>query len=160
MMKLSEAIRVGAKMRAASERGWNDVGPDGQVRSCALMAAAEGAGLFTIAGTAFMRGPNYLEPGDDNGITRYGTQPGGISSRMPDEWLSITMSREVPPCPCSEFYVADEVTILIWHLHDMHGWSREAVAEWIETIENKIETRAAQSEARRLQIAKDLDIEP
>jgi predicted nucleic-acid-binding protein len=79
---------------------------------------------------------------------------------MPDEWAAVNLSRELPPCPCSKFYVLENVILLIWHLHDMHGWSREAVAEWVETIEKKIEARAVAREARRLEIAKDLEIDP
>lgn len=160
-MKLSDAIRVGAKMRPASERGWNDVGSDGQLRSCALVAAAEGAGLFTIAGTAVLPGPNWLKPLGENSHVRDETAKGpGIQSRMPDEWAAVTSSRELPPCPCRTFHVTDVVLVLIWHLHDVHGWSREAVAEWIGTIEDRIAEEAAEREARRLRIAKDLGVEP
>lgn len=160
-MKLSEAIRVGARMRPADERGWTDRGPDGSLRTCALSAAAEGAGIFTTIGESMIPGPNWLKPEAEDSVVRDESQKGGIKSRVPDEWAAVTSSRELPPCACGQrFYVLDVVMTLVWHLHDVHGWSREAVAEWIETIEKKIEKRAAEQEARRLAIAKDLEVEP
>lgn len=152
-MKLSTAIRVGSKMHAASEHGWNDIGPDGQIRTCALVAAAEGAGLYTIVGNVFMNGPNWIEPDLKNSTHRAGTPPVSdsrtVSVRMPDEWLLVTQALELPPCLCKKFGMKADVIMLIWHLHDMHQWSREAVAEWIATIEVKVEARIAQNEAAR-----------
>ncbi len=152
-MKLSTAIRVGSKMHAASEHGWNDVGPDGRARTCALVAAAEGAGLYTIFSNICMKGPNWLEPDGRNGAHRAGASndgdPGTLSTRLPDEWLLITQALELPPCPCKKYGMKADVMVLIWHLHDMHQWSREAVAEWIATVEKKVEARIAQNEAAR-----------
>ncbi len=156
-MKLSTAIRVGAKMRPASKRGWSDVGPDGAIRSCALVAAAEGAGLFTIIGNYVVRGPNWMEPFGDSTVARDERKP-SLSSRMPDEWLLVTSSVEIPPCPCGKLGVPGEVMLVIWHLHDIHGWSREAVAEWIETIETKVEGRIADREALRQKLLSDEEL--
>lgn len=158
-MKLSEAMRVGAKMRAASERGWNDDGPNGEIRTCALIAAAEGAGIFTFIDNCAVPGPNYMPPrGPDQYVRGEGIRM-NQKAAVPDEWNLILNSQEVPPCECKTLHVASPVILLVWHLHDVHGWSREAVAEWIEVIENKMEAKALASEARRLQIAKDMDIE-
>lgn len=160
MMKLSEAIRVGSKLRAASERGWSDLGPDGQLRTCALSAAAEGAGLFTMIGMTTIPGPNWLKPVEEDGVVRDESQTTGVRSRVPDEWVAVTSRKEVPPCHCGErFYILDTVMTLVWHLHDMHGWSREATAEWIETIEKRIEAIAAAREAHRLEIVKEMQVD-
>lgn len=156
-MKLSTAIRVGARMRAASERGWSDVGPDGGIRTCALVAAAEGAGLFTIVGNCTIRGPNWMEPFGDNAVARDEQKP-GLSSRMPDEWLLVTCAIEIPPCPCGKLGVPGEVIQVVWHLHDVHQWSREVVAEWIETVEKKVEERAARNEALRQKLVREEEI--
>lgn len=157
-MRLSTAIRVGAKMRAASERSWTDFGPDGQIRSCALVAAAEAAGLFTILGNCMIPGPNWLKPYGGNPMARDPGQETGLTSRMPDKWTLVTSAIEIPPCSCRTAGVADEVVILIWHLHDIHNWSREAVAEWIETIETEVEARLAKTEALRQQLLRDEDL--
>lgn len=159
-MRLSEAIRVGARMRAASERGWNDAGPDGQIRTCALVAAAEGAGLFTIVGNCVIPGPNWLEPLKGDAIARDEAEKPCLKSRMPDNWHLITSSIEAPPCPCGKFGVKDLVMVLIWHLHDVHAWSREAVAEWIETLERAFDERIAGTEALRLALVREETMGP
>ncbi len=159
-MKLSDAIRVGCKMHAPSEHGWNDFGPDGDVRTCALVAAAEGAGLFTVLGHTFLKGPNWIEPTQIDQNQRAGTPapgtPGLFSTRLPDEWLQVISAIELPPCPCKKFGLKADVMMLIWHLHDMHQWSREAVAEWIKTIEKKVDGRIAQNERTRQELIREM----
>lgn len=158
--KLSDAIRVGAKMRPPSERGWNDVGPDGNYRSCAIMAAAEAAGLFTIVGSVAMKGPNYRPPALNNQQPARDDRPVGLAARLSDEW-SLVLSRMAPaPCRCAKteaLWESSQVLLIVWHLHDIHKWSREAVAEWIGVIENEIEAEIARTEARRIALLKDLE---
>ena len=136
-MKLSIAMRRGSKLREASERGWNDIGPNGELRSCALMAAAEAAGLFMVEDGAFVMGP-YGVPSKDS--TNY--RSGGVAEvtvQAPPHWETLLERMELPPCLCAEHGGEAQVIILIWHLHDMHRWSREAVAEWIEMLEGNLE---------------------
>jgi hypothetical protein len=160
-MNLSTAIRVGAKMRAACESGWTDIGPDGQARTCALVAAAEGAGLFTINGSVIQRGPNWRPPveGFEDARGYEVPQQAGLSSGLPDEWRLVTNAEEVPPCPCGKYGITGSGMHLIWHLHDVHQWSREAVAEWIETVEKKIAASMAHDEARRLRLIQEQEQE-
>jgi len=160
MMKLSEAIRVGSKMHPASECGWNDVGPNGEIRTCALLAAAEGAGIFTFIGNVSMPGPNYRPPQGPDQFIRDETVGMGTKAAVPEEWNALLNTHEIPPCECKTLRMASPVLLLVWHLHDVHRWSREAVAEWIEMLENAMEAKAIAREAQRREIAQDLDIEP
>jgi hypothetical protein len=143
-MKLSDAIRGGAKRRPASESGWADVGPDGEVRTCALLAAAEEAGIFMVENGQMVMGPNG-RPSGAKVDPREGGEP-ALSAKMPEDWNPVTMALELPPCACSQHGFLAEVIVIIWHLHDIHRWSREAVAEWIGTIEEKIEARLAHNQ--------------
>ena len=146
MLKLSDAIRKGSKLRAASESGWNDVSPTGQVRSCAIMAAAEAAGLFECVGDNFVpcQGVKQVPPTSCRGIEKVNKKSRAVL--MPDEWFRVTRTLELPPCACPKFGVEGVVLEIIWHLHDLHGWSREAAAEWIEVLEVKAEAQAPEVE--------------
>lgn len=146
MIKLSDAIRKGSAMRPASESGWNDVGPNGEIRTCALVAAAEAAGIFMFENGGFVMGP-MGDPGnyqDDD--ARVGGKP-VLSAQLPKEWMLITDALEYPPCCCSHVGGRDTVMQIIWHLHDIHQWKREEVADWIELVEAKIQSRIKQNEA-------------
>lgn len=147
-MKLSEAIREGSKMHPQSDSGWNDRGPDGQVRTCTLMAAALAAGLYEWYDGQFIYGIHATE-GDYSEDKRTGERP-SKSVMAPAEWMVVTLALELPPCACARFGIKDEVMPIIWHLNDVHHWSREAVAEWIEIVENVIEARIASNNRKAL----------
>ncbi len=140
MKSLSDAIREGSRMRSASENGWTDVGPDGRVRSCALVAAAEAAGIFMEENGCLVMGPMGV-PGDyESEDQRVGGKP-VLSAQLPKEWTLITNAMEFPPCCCSQAGGRASVVMIIWHLHDVHQWKREEVADWIELLEAKIHSR-------------------
>lgn len=44
-------------------------------------------------------------------------------------------------CPACDLSPDPRQTLryVVQHLNDYHSWSREAIAEWVETIENKLE---------------------
>jgi hypothetical protein len=97
-MRLSEAIRLGAKM-----------GPQafGQLRhqraTCALGAAAQAIGMRSVL----------------------------ILKEWP--WLATTRDK-CPEC----MLINVPVLTIIPHLNDHHLWSRERIADWVETLENKL----------------------
>ena len=69
--------------------------------------------------------------------------PGGRRTlALPAEWGVTTSEVILPPCACASRGGSATVEVIIWHLHDMHRWSREAVAEWIGTVEDSIQERA------------------
>lgn len=41
--------------------------------------------------------------------------------------------------PCSECGHLDVAISIIWHLNDSHRWTREQIADWVESVEPKEE---------------------
>ena len=124
-MKLSEAMRTGAKF-GPQLYGRLTRGDGG---SCAMGAAYMGRHGSSACGDIFV-------------LTRYS-----------DFNVITSMSIETMPCGCSgsvdinsdpalgPVMVASTLWYAIVHLNNFHKWSREAIAEWVETIENKLEER-------------------
>jgi hypothetical protein len=113
-MKLSEAIRAGAKMRPQGDGFFFTEGDDG-IASCAIGAACEAVGL---------------EAAYANG------------SRYDFAWKTFPILLSEVDYPKGFSYggrSSDEMTAVIYTLNDSLKWSREAIAEWVETIENKLE---------------------
>jgi hypothetical protein len=109
-MRLSTAIREGSKVRPQN-CGGGYFSKNGEVRSCALGAAYEALG---------------------NSPT--------LSSRVNDA-LYATFSAEfehVVACPqlhCDSGLML--LRTMIVHLNDIHFWSRERIADWVQSIEDK-----------------------
>lgn len=161
-MKLSEAIRNGSKLRPASEHGWVDWDEKGNPRTCALVAACEATGLISHDGTTWHAGKDahVSRPQHVDARTGVVEEPGAFAVVMPPEWSLISNAREIPPCPCKVHGLSDEVMTIIWHLHDIHRWSREAVAEWIGTVEEKVEKRNAVNQKVPRPLEKQTDDAP
>lgn len=114
-MKLSEAIREGAKLRP---QGFDDYFPKQRVDvdddivtcSCALGAAFE----------AYM-------------IDRGGTSIEAVrASSWEIEWEDLggeKFNRPCPACPRENFPVIGQC---ISHLNDHHRWTREEIADWVQ----------------------------
>lgn len=133
-MKLSEAIREGSKLHPQCPRGHTDR-VEGQLRTCAIMAASFAQGLWREDPNS----PTGVAPcGEVEYVTDART---GMSARMvrgPSEWWPTGEWLSVSPCPCK---IEGTTETIIWHLNDVHQMSREAVAEWVEVVENEIERR-------------------
>lgn len=104
-MKLSEAIRAGAKKRPQNTDGeyYRD-DDDGETSSCALGAAYEG-----LTGKCSTESVVYL----------YGKWPG---------------LKTLLKCPVDKCIFGNEVNTLyavICHLNDFHLWTRERIADWL-----------------------------
>lgn len=139
MKALSELVREGSKLRSASHSGWCDNGPDGQPRTCALLAAYEAAGMLMFESGLLAYGPNaVLGHGDYDARTG---KKCTHSIKIPDEWVKTLDTIVELPCACEDG-VLRHANGIVWHLHDYHHWSREAVAEWLETIEKMNEMKA------------------
>jgi len=111
-MKLSEAIRLGAKLRPQCKGSFFCYGKlEG---SCALGAAYEGY---------------YGSRGDSTeGVAS------SVSARFPILRLLVDRTK-VPDCISGEndrFLLNNVVT----SLNDYKGWTREQIADWVEGIEN------------------------
>ena len=130
-MKLSEAIRLGAMMkpqafgdyfRGGIRKRWQRI-----LNFLGLYSAQESSCAW---GAALEGGFGYLDSEDD--------------VVYPDEynWLSESIIR------CPACHIGQSTFYLIVHLNDDHRWTRERIADWVESIEN-----AQQSESRALQCA-------
>ena len=109
-MKLSEAIKNGAKIRPQCYGGLFQI--DGsEIKSCALGAALEGAGLYT---------PSEEELLASTTLFNAWPELGGGDCLCP--------SKRHPSDDTEEFHLE----ILIEHLNDTHRWTREQIAEWLE----------------------------
>lgn len=106
-MKLSEAIRLGSMLKPQKSNGDDD-----GKGSCALLAAAEALGISAVR----FRGTNRF-------VVDY------VSLR--DRYSFLSNEARCPECEHS-----DDACCIIWHLNDVHRWTREAIADWVESIEN------------------------
>jgi hypothetical protein len=105
-MTLSEAIRLGAMLRKSQAR-YELLDEDGG--TCALGAAAEAAGFLDLATRDYLSG-----------------------AKAPKEWHAV-VKRETPCPTCSGIF--DRLDDCIKHLNNEHRWTREAIADFVETCE-------------------------
>ena len=116
-MKLSEAIRLGAMLRP---QGFESFGLDlgnGQRVTCALGAAAEAIGSQSLTWQFYA--VNNREVAEDLDAV-FGEILNARHRRCP---VKGCRTRRIPAG-------------VIVHLNDGHRWTREQIAEWVETIEN------------------------
>ena len=73
---------------------------------------------------------------------------------FPDDWLPLL--RMVPQCPVTLCKESDEVDRLVTHLNDDHRWTREQIAEWIETLEPPKEQGASHPKLAKVELGQKL----
>jgi hypothetical protein len=118
-MKLSEAIRIGAKKRPQCFtvlflHPTDPMNKSGVIQSCALGAGLEGAGIIN---------PEELQyPCDPEWKADVFTGMGSYKERGSGYFR----------CPICDF--EDDSLELTIHLNDAHEWSRERIADWLESI--------------------------
>lgn len=111
-MKLSEAIRAGAKLGPQCFGTMHDDGG-----SCAI-----GAAFWALYGVE--KSP-------------VGVMHDAKRSWWPDAWLELIEATLGIPCPvCKDAQL--DLSHVITHLNDDHKMSREGIAEYVETIEKKL----------------------
>jgi hypothetical protein len=109
MLKLSEAMRLGAML---SPQGFSEAG-DGR---CALQSAGDAEGITSITSDGWPATP-YMQ----------------LTAR----WPILGTQRGCPLCSWGRAFDDDCVTRkVIWHLNDTHRWTREQIADWVQTIED------------------------
>jgi hypothetical protein len=109
-LTFSEAIREGAKLRSQAFGGIRNQ----QSRSCALVSGYE-----AITGSLGL-------DDDYRGVTslyRYLLEAAAFCP------AGCHLSAQLPAPP---------LLTLIWHLNDAHKWTREAIADWLESEEEKL----------------------
>lgn len=103
-MELSEAIRVGAKLRPRQAfYEWFDKSGG----SCVLGAAMEAVGVARFPDTYAYHG------------------------KCPDSWKWTTREGQCPACEEER----DQIQSLLRHLNNDHRWTRERIADWVESEE-------------------------
>lgn len=107
-MKLSEAIRLGAMLAPQTIGGRTDA--EGR---CALAGACDVLGIASV----FNEGCQHQE-----------MDYHALHARFPVLLTKV-------PSPTDSIYGPRELRLIIWFLNDSLGWTREAIADWIETIE-------------------------
>ena len=110
-MRLSEAIRLGAMLKPQTTGGYVRDGGG----TCALTAAAEAVGLRHAP---FLDGVLQV---DYPSLARVFPV---LNARV--GWFPVTTDMQ-----------PDDVRTAIWDLNDAHGWTREQIADWVETIEQQ-----------------------
>lgn len=112
-MKLSEAMRLGSTLLP---QGFG-LFRDHEITACAMDAA-------------------FIATGDRK---KYGN-----SANWPDSWAAVC--RRNVPCPECGYRASGPlplVAIIACHLNDGHRWSRERIADFVETLELELEMNAA-----------------
>jgi hypothetical protein len=108
-MKLSDAIREGAKLRPQAFGAYQDA----LGGSCALGAAYE---AFALRDNAAY-GVACAEP---------------FFRERRNPWGTLLRTLRDTPCPdCGYMHYEDQIT----HLNDTHKWTRERIADWVATQE-------------------------
>lgn len=121
-MRLSDAIRLGSTLRPQAFGGLvTMVKTDGQapvIGSCAMGAAAEALGIITI---------------DVNGHADVDTP---AYERW---WASFRAPLHLYSCPDPKCTYTNRhsmcLNTAVVHLNDAHCWTREAIADWVATVE-------------------------
>lgn len=142
-MKLSEAIRLGSMLgpqaygvlqREVSTRKWlmGLIGPLVKTTEyCAMGAAQAASGDETE--TRIADGTVALVSRDGTArVLAVGECYTLLKSAR--EWRETMSARS--ECPSCKLF--DDVALLIPHLNDNHRWTRERIAEFVETIERQI----------------------
>lgn len=116
-MKLSEAIKIGAKKRRQARGLFFDETTSGEILSDVLGAAFEGAGIVDVADL-----DTYMPPKRLNELLKPFDGLAGVEA----------------PCPvgvCGDVAFDGKsmaVHRIAIHLNDHHCWSREGIAAWLE----------------------------
>lgn len=157
-MKLSEAIRTGAKIRPQAfgsleeteviteKVGWFKRRFRREKRTCALGAAFEATGARTE--TRIVPAGYITSPFRGQSVTL--EQEAAINVVVhPAEWNAIYYYQS--ECPQCE--KPDEVNSLIVHLNDDHKWKREEIALWVARMEEVAEMAQRITELNELENA-------
>ncbi len=126
-MLLSEEIRLGAMLRKQARGKLHTTpGRGHKAATCALGAALESLGCRPkkrIAG-----------PGE---VDRRGDSIAGMSVVTyfwPEALIPFLNSTAACPCGCG---MRDKINLVIPHLNDVREWTRERIADWVESIERE-----------------------
>lgn len=128
-MKLSDAIRLGSMMKP---QAFGEIYSPGNKRTCAIGAAIDAIGCHITT----------AEPGQIIANGRTSNVSSGTESvvKSPLNWHPFLLNEHA--CPVCRHRPGYFGIRLIAHLNDYHRLSREAIADYIATIENEMEAKA------------------
>lgn len=128
MIQLSEAIRLGAMVVPQTHVGWTDGNT-----ACAMMSA-----VVAIKGIGYARMMDALF-GED-----------GYRDQIEAELqVMFPLAAKLAVHPESRL-VKDRVSSIIISLNDDRKWSREQIADWVETIEKQQQEQPEGVEAAQI----------
>jgi hypothetical protein len=129
-MRLSEAIRLGAALYPQAFDHYTEVleTPPVTWQGHVLIDGFTELRVCAIAGAGFAIGL-----GDQIRNWENTDADGDITTLLPREWRDL-LHQESPCCAC-ECENPGTVESAIEHLNDEHGWTRERIAGWVESIE-------------------------
>lgn len=107
-LRFSEAMRLGAMMRPQAFFKLHDTDTGG---SCALGAVADALGALQASENAYTPDKNF---------------------KIPAHWKAIGRHTLCPHC---DQHVGTQIDHVIIHLNNDVRWTRERIADWIETVE-------------------------
>jgi hypothetical protein len=119
-MKLSEAIRLGAM---EGPQGFWSGSVTSDEKRCAVGAAAWAVGAIKANSRATYEALNHECP--------------LLCTEIAQSDVPAVVSRELPERICGW-----DVLGVMWRLNDCAKWTREQIADWVETIEAKYEQPA------------------
>lgn len=131
-LKISEHIRAGAKLRPLARHGFFQVERSGEIdpatgeapkviASCSLGALAESAGLVD----------GLLAADILKSLALVYIDPDKLFQKFPElNNTGYDCPRIVEDCK----YSSTSLGTIIFHLNDQHKWTREQVADWVESV--------------------------
>jgi hypothetical protein len=148
-VRLSEAIRLGSMLgpqafgtlfETRERRKWlfGLIGP----RVLETATCAMGAADLAVAGhddeTVSIECPRGASMGDRDGI-RITIEPGSFI-KMPKQCAEWNYGIFKAPAVCPTCGFAAEVFAMVPHLNDVHRWTRERIADYVELLESTVPT--------------------
>ncbi len=121
-MKLSEAIRLGAMMKPQAFKAYHSDG------ACALQAASEACGIVPLAGI-HEESPLMIP-----------------YPQLRRQFPVLDLDMSCCDKRCFQQWNITDMMSVIWHLNDDHRWTRERIADWVETVENAQEVKQSEPE--------------
>lgn len=131
-MTFSDAIRLGAMMKPQAFGGLTAVRSIGLlglreevIGTCALGAAFDAAGCPNVP----------MADGESAGTPTRGADKPTTKTLVPPDWAHLFLSVGCPvasPCPVMAHGVMHSI---VAHLNDDHRWTREQIADWVESVE-------------------------
>lgn len=125
-MQLSEAIRIGAMLKPQTFTQFFDESSQG---TCALGAALDTIGALDLT--------DIFSP----------AQNIALNTRWPEVMATTTDRCPADRCLCGSFR---DLFSAVTHLNDVHRWTREAIADWVEGIERTYAPPAHEGAAHEL----------